>query len=46
VACRSRFGEGQYDGRRNQLAESAVATGFADKLVEGITDEAPMHRLW
>jgi len=23
-----------------------LATGFADKLVETITDEAPMHRLW
>jgi AcrR family transcriptional regulator len=29
-------------------AETAeeLATGFADKLAETITDEAPMHRLW
>jgi TetR/AcrR family transcriptional regulator, transcriptional repressor of bet genes len=37
--------------RYDQLVATAttaeeLATGFADKLVETIVDEAPMHRLW
>ncbi len=37
----------RYDGvvRDSRTAEE-LTTGFADKLVETILDEAPMHRLW
>ena len=38
------------DALRQLVAESTTADEllprFADKLVETITDEAPMHRLW
>ena len=33
-------------GRRRATTAEELPTGFADKLVETLHDEAPMHRLW